>query len=118
MSLPALWRRAAVVASFALLHSSPTRMSHNCSDEHDHHGHGHDHDHSHDGGESLGPQDSLYSYIDVDNVVAFNASGTVKDLFRPWDRRMSEQCIESDDEPEMLVVIHRITDGMSFKRAG
>jgi hypothetical protein len=71
-------------------------MSHNCSGEHEHHES--DHVHSHDGEESLGPSDSLYSHIDVDNVVAFNASGIVRDLFRPWDRRMTEQRVESEEE--------------------
>jgi hypothetical protein len=74
-------------------------MSHSCSDDHDHH---HGHDHSHDREELVGPQDSLYSRIDVDNVVVLNAGvGTFKELFRPWDRRMTEQRVESDDDPEL-----------------
>jgi hypothetical protein len=57
-----------------------TRMS--CSNEahgHDHshgHGHGHGHEgHDHDDPEGTGPQDSLYSQIDLTHVTALNASG-------------------------------------------
>jgi hypothetical protein len=49
-----------------------------CSNEaHDHdHGHGHgDHDHDHDDPVGTGPQDSLYSQIDLPHVTALNALG-------------------------------------------
>jgi hypothetical protein len=51
-----------------------------CSNEahgHDHgHGHGHGHeDHDHDDPVGTGPQDSLYSQIDLTHVTALNASG-------------------------------------------
>ena len=41
----------------------------------DGHGHGHGHDHDHDIPLTSGPQDSLYSQIDVEHVVAMNAEG-------------------------------------------
>ena len=56
--------------------STYNRMS--CSNEaHDHgHGHGgHGHDHDHDDPVGTGPQDSLYSQIDLPHVTALNAVG-------------------------------------------
>jgi hypothetical protein len=70
-----------------------------------HHCHDHDHDHSHDAEGILGPSDSIQAIVDIDNAVALNSNGDVKVLFRSWDRRMNEQQIQSDDDPELSVTI-------------
>ena len=53
-----------------------------CSNEahgHDHHGHDHGHGghegHDHDDPEGSGPQDSLFSQVDLTHVTALNAQG-------------------------------------------
>jgi hypothetical protein len=76
-------------------------MSQSCGDEH--HNHGHDHDHSHDHSQPglLGHADNLSSVVDIDNVVALNIEGTIKEVFRPWHERLSNQRVESCDDPEM-----------------
>jgi hypothetical protein len=61
---------------------------------HEHnHSHCHDecsgHDHDHDTND-LGPQDSLYSYIDRPNVVALNANQQGNVIIKPWDKRLDE----------------------------
>ena len=65
-------------------------MSHNHS-----HGHGGcgDECHDHDIPESEGPRDNLFSRIDTENIVALNASGSGKEVIKPWHERMDEQVV-------------------------
>lgn len=60
--------------------------------EHNHshcHDESHDHDHDHDSSD-LGPQDSLYTYIDRSNVVALNTNEPGQVVIKPWDKRLDE----------------------------
>jgi hypothetical protein len=75
------------------------------SGHHTHCNDGHDHGHAHDDPDgTAGPSDSLYSVVDTDGIVLLNSSGRGQDLFRPWDKRMDDVRVESDDGPEMLVL--------------
>ena len=64
----------------------------------DHHDHGncddesHHHDHQHHLPEGVGPRDNLYTRIDRDNVIAFNAQdpGKGPEVIKPWDSRLDE----------------------------
>ncbi|KAI9632993.1 galactose-binding domain-like protein [Dioszegia hungarica] len=92
----------------------------NCSSEaHDHshggggHSHGHG-DHNHEGHDhdiplGSGPQDSLFSHIDVPNVVALNAVGggeAGQKVIKSWEERedLTRFC-ESDTDDSMIVKI-------------
>ncbi|KAF9452328.1 DUF1000-domain-containing protein [Macrolepiota fuliginosa MF-IS2] len=74
--------------------------------EHNHshcHDEGHDHDHDHDTND-LGPQDSLYSYIDRSNVVALNANNPGEIVIKPWHERTDEgKSLESDADDQMII---------------
>jgi len=73
-------------------------MSHHhdgsCGHEHD------DHDHDHNTSD-LGPQDNLFTHIDLPNVVAFNTSGKGSEVIKPWHERL-------DETKAGLHYIHRI----------
>lgn len=61
-------------------------MAHN----HDHcHDESHDHNHD-DHADGAGPQDNLFAYIDLPNVVALNSEGNGKDVVKPWNKRTDE----------------------------
>ncbi|EGF83993.1 hypothetical protein BATDEDRAFT_85497 [Batrachochytrium dendrobatidis JAM81] len=77
---------------------SHSHGGHNCSDEHDH-----DHD-----GPDRGEEVTLISQIDLDNVRCLNEaiSGSVKKVFRPWDKRFDEgQFVESDADEQLIIFI-------------
>jgi hypothetical protein len=69
--------------------------------DHDHHrctdqAHPHDHDHSHDASD-LGPQDNLFSQIDLDRVTVLNGVDPAQgsDVIKPWDQRMDEDKVSA-----------------------
>ncbi|KAG0494217.1 hypothetical protein HPP92_005211 [Vanilla planifolia] len=58
---------------------------------------------------------SLYKHINIDKVIALNESiaGSVKTIFKPWDRRLDnlEGCLESNEgDPELIVFIPFTSD--------
>ncbi|KIY63538.1 DUF1000-domain-containing protein [Cylindrobasidium torrendii FP15055 ss-10] len=71
----------------------------------DHCGHeAHDHDHDHDAPGNLGPSDTLYPYIDFENVVALNAETEGRVAIKPWHERQSEEkFIESDADDQLIL---------------
>ena len=52
-------------------------------------GHEDDHDHDHSTSD-LGPQDNLFTHIDLQNVVAFNTSSQGSEVIKPWHERLDE----------------------------
>jgi hypothetical protein len=63
----------------------PDHDPHPCGDE------GHNHDHEHDLSFELGPQDNLFSQVDLQNVTVLNAAGEEGSIvIKPWDRRLDE----------------------------
>lgn len=66
----------------------PHQHDNNCA----HEAHDHDHDHDHDQVD-LGPQDNLFSKIDILNVTALNttSSGSAGlQVIKPWHERLDE----------------------------
>ncbi|KAI0346323.1 DUF1000-domain-containing protein [Trametopsis cervina] len=75
----------------------PHDHSHACGEEH------HDHDHV---PEAQGHRDNLYSRIDRDNIVAFNAQGQPASVIKPWHARLDEELyLESDADDQMIIRI-------------
>ncbi|KAK7047999.1 PITH domain-containing protein [Favolaschia claudopus] len=61
-------------------------------------------EHDHDHGDSEGPKDNLFSQIDIDNVVALNATGRGSTVIKPWHQRLDEEkSIESDADDQMII---------------
>ncbi|KAK4685326.1 hypothetical protein P7C73_g4830, partial [Tremellales sp. Uapishka_1] len=79
--------------------------SHDAND-HDH-DQSHPHSHSHEIPLESGPQDSLFSQIDVPNVVAMNATGGAdagKRIIKSWDDREDEiQYCESEADDSLII---------------
>ncbi|KAJ2158576.1 hypothetical protein GGF46_003668 [Coemansia sp. RSA 552] len=74
-------------------------------DDHSH-GHDHSHDHSHEAEADTGPNDSLLGQVLVDQTWCLNEreEGSVRGVFKTWDRRLdTTQLIESDADSELLV---------------
>lgn len=77
------------------------------------HGHSHgsggcDGDRDHDDTPEMGLQYSLYSKIDINNLECLNESveGSGKDIFKPWEERLSfDKYVESDADQELLLNI-------------
>lgn len=73
----------------------------------------HEHDHNHDPGDHLPPPNSnasqsLYPYIDHDNVIALNESqdGSGAKIVRKYSERLeTEPLLESDVDEELLILI-------------
>ncbi|KAJ1728665.1 hypothetical protein LPJ61_003912, partial [Coemansia biformis] len=82
---------------------------------HEGHGHGHGHgrghgghDHSHEADADTGLSDSLFGKVVVDEAWCLNerTAGSVRGVFKPWDRRLdTAHCIESDADVELLVYV-------------
>jgi hypothetical protein len=77
--------------------------SHSCGDES--HGH-HDHDHPEDTSD-LGPEDNLYSRVNISNCAVLNATDDTADArnaIKPWNLRNDEQkAIQSDADDQLSV---------------
>lgn len=69
----------------------PHNHSAHCSDD------AHDDDHDHDHESETGPADNLYPYIDIQHVVALNASDETSpsSVIKPWDKRLDESTVLS-----------------------
>ncbi|TFL06181.1 PITH domain-containing protein [Pterulicium gracile] len=80
----------------------PHQHDNNCA----HEAHDHDHDHDHDQVD-LGPQDNLFSKIDILNVTALNttSSGSAGlQVIKPWHERLDEsKCLTSDADDQMII---------------
>ena len=86
-------RRSSYPHSLTLdrLDTMPHNHSAHCSDD------AHDDDHDHDHESETGPADNLYPYIDIQHVVALNASDETSpsSVIKPWDKRLDESTVLS-----------------------
>ncbi|KAF9516905.1 hypothetical protein BS47DRAFT_1326836 [Hydnum rufescens UP504] len=76
---------------------------HHHDNNHDHgHGDGHEHGHDHDE-ETSGP--NLYSKIDISNVSVLNSPHPASNAIKPWNSRLNDLFIESDEDVDDQLIL-------------
>lgn len=53
-----------------------------------------------------GPSNDLLPYIDLPGVAALNATSAAAKVFRPWERRLEPESLESEeDDPQLIISV-------------